>query len=321
MSSHSRDSLRILVIGGTVFLGRHIVQSAIERGHHLTLFNRGQHNPGLFPEVEKLRGDRREDLSGLEGPRWDAVIDTSGYFPRDVRRSVGILAPYVDHYTFVSTLSVFADLLTEPGIEEDGRLATTEDVDATEITGENYGPLKALCEREALDAMPGRCLVVRPGLIVGPYDPSDRFTYWPVRLKRGGDVLAPEGPRVRVQLIDARDLAEWIVRSVEDGLTGIFNATGPDLELTLGEVLASCQDVASVPSRLVWVDADWLAEQGAAPWTEVPLWIPNAPGISAVDCGKAIANGLTFRPTRETVEDTLRWAETREGYTDWRAGL
>jgi 2'-hydroxyisoflavone reductase len=312
--------VRILVLGGTVFLGRHFTEAALEAGHELTLFNRGEHNPELFPEVARIRGDRAHDIEKLPGGEWDVVLDTSGYFPRDVAASAGRLATMADRYIFVSSLSVFADAFSTPGIDENGRLATTDDVDATEITGENYGALKALCEKAAETAMPGRTLVVRPGLIVGPSDPTDRFTYWPVRLGRGGDVLAPAPEADPVQIIDVRDLAAWILDVAARRATGIYNATGPDYELTLGALLLSARDAVGTPSNLIWVEPGWLVGREVKPWTELPLWIPNAPGFARFDCSKAFAAGLRFRPLAETVRDTLDWATTREGH-EWRAGL
>ncbi len=206
--------MKLLVLGGTVFLGRHLVEAATARGHSVTLFNRGQHNPELYPEVEKLRGDRDSDLSALQGRRWDAVIDTCGYLPRAVRASAELLADAVDHYTFISSISVYADFHT-PAMDESAPVGTLADETVEEVTGETYGPLKALCEQAAERALPGRVLNIRPGLIVGPHDPTDRFTYWPVRVARGGEVLAPGRPHVPVQVIDGRDLAEWTVRMVE----------------------------------------------------------------------------------------------------------
>ena len=189
--------MNLLILGGTVFLGRHLVEAALARGHAVTLFNRGQHNPDLFPEVERLRGDRDGDLQALEGRRWDAVVDTCGYVPRVVRASAEMLAPNVDHYTFISSISVYADT-SKPGIDEQAPVGTLDDPTTEEVTGESYGPLKALCEQAAEAAMPGRVLNIRPGLIVGPHDPTDRFTYWVRRVAEGGEVLAPGNPHAPV---------------------------------------------------------------------------------------------------------------------------
>src|SRR5579863_2076845 len=234
--------MKLLILGGTVFLGRSIVEAALSRGHEVTLFNRGLHNPDLFPEVEKIRGNRNEDISLLqEGDRhWDATIDTSGYVPRAVQASAEALVGRVHHYTFISSISVFADF-SKDGIDEQSPVGTLEDETVEEVTNESYGPLKALCEQAAERAMPGRVLVVRPGLIVGPNDVTDRFTYFPYRVAQGGEMLAPGEPEQQTQFIDVRDLAEWIVRMVEAGKTGTYNATGPDYALTMEQFLAECK--------------------------------------------------------------------------------
>ncbi len=316
--------MKILILGGTVFLGRHLVDAALARGHDVTLFNRGQHNPDWFPLVEKLRGDRASDLSALAGRRWDRVIDTSGYVPRIVRRSAEALADAVDHYTFISTLSVYADV-SRRGVDETAPVGTLADPSVEEITGETYGPLKALCEQVAEAALPERALIVRPGLIVGPYDPTDRFTYWPARVAQGGEVLAPNRPEHPTQFIDARDLAEWTMRLAEAGQTGVFNATGADEPLTLGAVLDTARDVSGSEATLTWVSEDFLLEQGVQPWSELPLWIPESDpsmaGFNHVSIARALATGLTFRPLADTVRDTLAWDAMRLSDTPRRAGL
>ncbi|HMQ31942.1 MAG TPA: NAD-dependent epimerase/dehydratase family protein [Chloroflexaceae bacterium] len=315
--------MRILIIGGTVFLGRHLAEQALARGHELSLFTRGRHNPELFPEAERLRGDRERDLSALEGREWDAVIDTSGYVPRHVRASVELLAPRVAHYTFISTISVYPTY-EKVGIDEGDPVGELPDSTVEEVTGETYGPLKALCERAAEAAMPGRVLTVRPGLIVGPHDPTDRFTYWPWRLARGGPFLAPEGPGYLVQYIDARDLAAWTLDMVEAGRTGVYNATGPAEPQPLGELLAACAAAAGMSAEPAWASAAFLEEGGVQPWVELPLWVPDTPehaGFSRVSVAKAVAAGLRFRPTVETCADTLAWARSRPADHQWRAGL
>jgi 2'-hydroxyisoflavone reductase len=313
----------LLIIGGTIFLGRYLVESALERGHRVTLFNRGQHNPELFPEAEKLRGDRDGGLGALAGRRWDAVIDTCGYVPRIVRASAEFLAGAADHYTFISSISVYAKL-DRPGMDERADVGRLEDETVEQVTGETYGPLKALCERAAEEAMPGRTLIIRPGLIVGPHDVSDRFPYWPRRIARGGEVLAPGHPGVLTQIIDVRDLAEWTIAMVERRATGIYNATGPAAPLTMGEVLEACRQVTGSDARFTWIDDAFLLEQGVGPWMELPLWVPEEPdsaGFSAVDCGRAIGAGLTFRPLGDTVRATLDWDASRPADTTYRAGL
>lgn len=319
--------MKILILGGTRFLGRHLVDVALNRGYEVTLFNRGKTNPNLYPEIETILGDRDGGLEVLKRRHWDAVIDTCGYVPRIVQASAQALACSVEHYTFISTISVYADetaisIHSDDVIDENSPIGTLEDESVEEITGETYGPLKALCEQEVRNAFSDGALIIRPGLIVGPHDSSDRFTYWPVRLARGGDVLAPGGPQMPVQIIDARDLAEWNIRLIEDRVTGIFNATGPENPLAMQEVLGTCQRVAAVPSELIWVSEAFLLEQNVAPFTEMPLWLPEAVwGMSEVNISRAVAAGLKFRPLAETVADTLTWAQTRPVDYAWINGL
>lgn len=305
--------MKLLILGGTVFLGRHLVEAALARGHEVTLFNRGQHNPDLFPEVEKLRGDRDGGLDVLRGRRWDAVIDTSGFLPRLVRASAELLAGAVEHYTFVSSISVYADF-SPKALDEDAPVADLPDPAVEEVTGESYGGLKALCELAAERAMPGRVLNVRPGLIVGPFDPIGRFAYWLRRVSRGGEVLAPGRPQRAVQLIDARDLAEWLVRMGEARQAGVFNATGPDYALTmqgfLETIRASCRSQAS----FTWVGDSFLQEQEVVPFDELPFWLPDElNGALRVCIDRAIAAGLTFRPLGRTARETLAWLEEDAG--------
>lgn len=314
--------MKVLVIGGTIFLGRHLVAAARGRGHDVTIFTRGQHNPDLFPDIERLRGDRDGNLDVLRGRRWDVVIDTCGNAPRLVRDSAMLLADAVEHYTYISSISAYADL-NAPGIDEDAPLVTMADETVETVTGETFGPLKARCERAAEAAMPARVLTIRPGLIVGPHDPSDRFTYWPQRVARGGDVLAPIGPDASVRyIVDARDLAAWIVRMAEQRATGIFNALGPNYPLTFGALLDTCKSVSDSDARFVWTPADFLAAQSVSPWIGLPLWVPpTMTETHSVRADKAIAAGLTFRPLAETVADTLLWDATRPADTERRAGL
>ena len=299
-----------MILGGTRFLGRCLVEAALGDDHTVTLFNRGLSDPDLFPEVETIKGDRDGDLSALRGRRWDAVIDTCGYVPRVVRASAGLLAGAVDHYTFVSSISVYPDNMG-PGADEGAPVEELEDPTVEEITGETYGGLKALCERAAEAEMPGRVLNVRPGLISGPHDPTDRFTYWPRRVATGGEVLAPDRPELRVQFIDVRDLAGWMVKMSAEQRTGTYNATGPAYELRMGKLLEECEAVGG-DAKIVWVSEEFLEENGVEPFTELPLWVPREyAGMLAVDCGKAIAAGLTFRPVSETIRDVLEWDSNR----------
>ncbi|MEM8531659.1 MAG: NAD-dependent epimerase/dehydratase family protein [Chloroflexota bacterium] len=316
--------MNILLLGGTIFLGRHLVEAALTRGHNVTLFNRGQHNADWFSDVEKLRGDRDGDLAALQGRRWDAVIDTCGYAPRIVRASAELLANAVEHYTFVSSISVYARL-NQPGLDENTAVGQLEDQTVEEITGETYGPLKALCEQTVADVMPGRSLNIRPGLIVGPYDPLDRFTYWVTRVARGGEVLAPGRPARPVQIIDARDLAEWNIRLVEQQQTGTYNTTGPDYRLTMQQMLDTCKAVTNSDASLTWADDAFLIETNVGPWGEMPLWVPenheDSSSILDVSIEQALAAGLTFRPLTETMQDTLEWSTTRPANHEWRAGM
>ena len=314
--------MKLLILGGTVFLGRALVETALARGHEITLFHRGKHNPELYPEVERILGDRNTDIDRLDGRTWDAAIDTCGYFPRQVKASAERLAGTVGHYTFISSISVFAGF-EKPGMDESAPVGTLEDPSIEEITGDSYGPLKALCEQAAEEAMPERVLNIRPGLIVGPHDPSDRFTYWPVRVARGGEVLAPDRPEILVQIIDVRDLAEWNVRMIEQGRTGVYNATGPDTPLTMGEVLDMCRAVTGSDAVLRWAPEKFLLEAEVTPWSEMPLWVPESEGagFSAIDCSKAISHGLTFRPLEEIVRATYEWTKTWPAERPLRAGI
>jgi 2'-hydroxyisoflavone reductase len=312
--------MKLLVLGGTVFLGRHLVDAALAHGDEVTLFNRGEHNPELFPEVEKLRGNRDGDLSALRGRVWDTVVDTCGYVPRIVRDSATLLADTVGHYMFVSSLSVYSDT-GKIGLTEEDPVGTLEDPTVEEVTGESYGPLKALCEQAAEAAMPGRVLNVRAGLIVGPHDASDRFTYWPLRVAAGGEVLAPEGPGVPAQFIDVRDIADWILRCAGANVTGVYNVTGPTV--TLGDVLITSRAASGSDAQFTWASEKFLLDNGVQPWSELPLWIPgdDAQGFHRVDISKATRAGLTFRPLAETVRDTLSWDVTRPSDRVWKAGL
>lgn len=316
--------MRLLILGGTQFLGRALVDATLAAGHVVTLFNRGRTNPELFPELERLRGDRAGDLAALAGRDWDAVVDTSGQRPDDVRRSAELLADHVDRYAFISSMSVYADT-SKTGINERGPVATIAPERAREARPQDFGALKALCESAVKAALPERSLIVRPGLIVGPHDPSDRFTYWPHRMARGGEVLAPGHPNRRIQYIDVRDLAEWTLRQVEQGATGTYNAVGPDPEPEMEELLHVCRTVSGAAVRITWASEPFLLSAGLRPWIELPLWVPESNpafgGFLAFDASKARRAGLCFRPTEETVRSTLEWSASRpEGY-EWRAGL
>jgi len=301
--------MTILILGGTQFLGRHLVQAALDCGHRVTLFNRGQTNPELFPEIEKLRGNRDGDLRALQGRKWDAVIDTCGMASAQVRATAQLLADSVAHYTFVSSISVYRDF-TQPALDES---AVVEQLPAGSIEDEKnrdtYGARKALCEQAAEEAMPGRVLNVRAGLIVGPHDGSGRFLYWVRRAALGGEMLAPGHPNVPVQLIDGRDLARWIIRMAELRSVGVYNATGPASALTFHQMLEHCATAGGGPLRMTWIDDQFLLENGVTPFSELPFWLPleSHRSFFAIDCRRAFASGLVCRRLFETASDTLAW--------------
>jgi 2'-hydroxyisoflavone reductase len=327
---------RILILGGTGFLGPKTVEAALARGHDVTIFNRGKREKTLpfpFKNVEHLYGnrdpllpaddDRGPDgkllhpdaeprgLDQLQGKTWDAVIDNSGFYPRMVAASAALLAPNVKQYIFISTISAYAGNKTI-GADETAPLATIADptVETMGANFENYGALKGLCEKAAETAFPGHAAIVRPGFIVGPGDPSDRFTYWPVRIARGGEVLAPGSPEDPVTWIDVRDLAEWLVRLVEDGTGGTFNALGPERPAKWGDVLAACVAASKGGARLTWVPADWLAKNGQGGEDGFPIWVPptgDTAGFHTWSNERARKSGLAFRPVADTVTATLAW--------------
>ncbi|HEY8646677.1 MAG TPA: NAD-dependent epimerase/dehydratase family protein [Gaiellaceae bacterium] len=307
--------MRILILGGTQFLGRHVVDAALDRGHQITMFNRGQTRPELFPDVEKLRGDRDGELAALAGRDFDAVVDTSGYVPRIVSETIDALGE-VGHYTFVSSISVYADLSTPP--TETSPLAELKE--PTEEWREAYGELKVLCENVVRERFPN-AFIPRPGLIVGPWDTTGRFTYWPTRLAAGGRVLAPLPQDADTQVIDVRDLADWIVRAAEDGVGGTYNAVGR--VTTRANVLATCRRVAGTDAELVWVDPEFLNAQEVGEWMELPLWLYDEGyrGMMSVDPSPAFAAGLQTRPLEETARDTLEWVRRGEAPSDPPAGL
>ncbi len=323
--SKAEEPLRILILGGTRFLGVAQVQYALARGHTVTLFNRGRTNTHLFPSVEKLRGDRNDDLTALHGREWDVVIDNSASVPRWVEQSAGLLRNSAGQYIYVSSLSVIADN-SIIGSDEATAVKQLDDPTVEQVTGGTYGGMKALCEQRAHEAFGDRALVVRPGLIVGPMDNTDRFTYWPIRIDRGGEVMAPGNPTDHVQIIDVRDLASWMVRMGEDNASGVYNATGPASPMTMAEMLYGIRAATSAAVSFTWVNADFLEEHDVRPWGHMPTWIPprvGMEGFSRVDCSKAIAAGLTFRPLAETARDTITWFKTlpAERQSQMGAGL
>lgn len=313
--------MKVLIIGGTGFLGRYLVDAAQACNHNVTLFNRGQSDPSLFSQIETIIGDRERDLDKLADRQWDAVVDTCGYVPRVVRLSAEALRDKVERYVYISSTIRYADF-NQIGIDESypgARMAdeTNEDVD------EFYGPLKVLCEKIAETIFPNRALIIIPHFLVGPQDPSDRFTYWPVRVARGGDVLAPVGPNEPCQFIDVRDIAKWMIHMIETKATGTYNACGPDDEYTFGQLLETCKEVSGSNANFKWASAEFLEKHDVAAWRDFPIWLSPDWGIgpARLSIAKARAAGLTFRPVAETIRDTLEWVKTLPTDYQWQVGL
>jgi 2'-hydroxyisoflavone reductase len=293
--------MKLLVLGGTVFLGRHVVETALARGHEVTLFNRGRTRPELFPGVERLTGDRDGGLDALRGRAWDAVVDPSGYVPRVVGQTADVLRDAAGTYVFISSASVYP--LRSEDKSETGPVLPLEDPTTEDIRA-NYGALKAACEDLLTGCFGERALIVRSGLIVGPHDPSGRFTYWALRLGRGGEVLGPGDPDRPMQFIDARDQAAWILDMAEAGRGGTFNVTGPADELPFASLLARAE------GPVTWVADEFLQEQGVQAYTEMPLWVPPSVGSLHVPIDRALAAGLRFRDVDETIRDVQGWVES-----------
>src|SRR5438105_14999938 len=321
---------RILILGGTGFTGPYQVRDALSRGHKVTTFNRGKTHPGELPaEVEQLVGDRNGKLDALKNRQWDVVIDNPTTLPAWVRDAAQLLKGNVDRYIFISTISVYGEV--KQGVDESAPLEKDvgpcpykETLEAMKASGyKTYGPLKALSEKEAEKWFPGKALIIRPGLIVGPRDETDRFTYWPVRIDRGGEVLAPGNPSDPVQFIDGRDLAEWTIRMAENRETGIYNATGPAKELGIGGMLDGIKTALSSNAAFAWADAEFLKQQKVEAWSDMPVWAGDELGLSRANISHALAKGLTFRPLGETARDTLAWfkAQKPERQAKLRAGL
>ncbi len=310
--------MRILVLGGTKFVGRHFVEAALAHGHDVTLFHRGKTNPGLFPGLDERIGDRDGDLAALGDDTWDACVDTCGYVPRIVRASAAALAPRVVTYTFVSTLSVFREF-TAHNQDENAPLGVIDDPTVEVINAETYGPLKVLCEQAVQDEFPGGALILRPGVIVGPFDPTDRFTYWVRRGAQEGDILAPGRPERLVQFIDARDFADFMLARIEDGTTGTYNTVGPQPPCSMRALLETCQKVGGGGGSLVWASEKFLEEAEVKPWSEMPHYLPGSD--DTFDCRRAVALGLRFRSVETTVRDTLAWDRTRSWDAPMAAGV
>ena len=316
--------MKLLILGGTAFLGRAIADAALLRGDDVTLFHRGKTNPDLFPQAEHILADRDGGLDVLAGRGFDACVDTSGYVPRIVGDSAQSLVGSVGRYAFVSSLSVYAPPLGAV-TDESAPVGTLEDPSIEAITGETYGPLKALCEDEVRRTFGERALIVRPGLIVGPHDPTDRMSFWPWRIAQGGEVLAPGRPDRAIQMIDVRDLAAWILRMLDRRGSGTYNASSMPGDLTMEAFLTTCQRVSGSDAVLQWIEDAFLLEQEAGGWVELPLWIPEsdpmAQGFFGFTSEKAIGQDMTFRPLEETIRDTLDWLATRLDDHAWRAGM
>ena len=319
-------ALKILILGGTGFLGPATIEAALGRGHQVTMFNRGKTRPDLFPKVERLQGDRDprkgEGLKALANRSWDVVIDNSAYYPRMVKASAELLAPVAKQYIIISSISAYLEPNPVNG-DETAALATLPDP-ASEDMGKDmryYGALKALCEGAAEAAMPGKVTVVRPGYIVGPDDPSGRFTYWPARMDRGGEVAVPGSPDDPIQIIDVRDLGAWLVRLAEDRALGAFNACGPERRLPWGRVLEACRRATATKTTLTWIPSTFMVKQEAV---EFPIWAPplgDSKGFHTWSNAKAMAAGLRFRPVEATAKDTLAWFKTQDPLAKGRTKL
>jgi 2'-hydroxyisoflavone reductase len=329
--------MKLLILGGTRFLGRHLATEAIARGHEVTLFNRGLHSPEGLHGAETIHGDRNRDLVKLKGRSWDAVVDTCGFLPREIYAVAEVLSDSTSHYTFISSQSVYADV-SVPGIDETASLKTltaeqleeANQIDSSGQTsavnyGDKYGGLKALCEQAAEEAMPNRVLNVRAGLIVGPDDYTDRFTYWVARVSQGGEVLAPGRPDRFIQFIDVRDLAEWILRMSERNQTGIYNVSGLPSTVTMENLLDECKAVSSSDASFTWVSEEFLEQEEVAAWSELPLWLPESypplGGFMFINCDKAVSAGLRIRPLNHTVRDTLNWLQDADLNGNLKAGI
>lgn len=304
-----RKPLRILILGGTSFIGPHQVEYARARGHTITLFNRGRTNPGLFGDLETLIGDRTGDVRALEGRQWDVVLDNSAQEPEWVQLTGSVLRDNVQRYILVSTRSVYSDLSKVPSTA-DAPVYTVENTTVEPGQRRPYGLRKALCEKEARAAFGERATIVRPGLIIGPGDETDRFTYWPVRIARGGEVLAPGDGTDPVQIIDARDLSEWMIRLAENDTPGTFNAVGPFTPRPFDELLYGIRAVTTAETSFTWVDTDFLLERGVRPYSDLPVWMPARGrnlGFARFDLTPEVNAGLTFRSLAQTTADTLAW--------------
>ena len=313
VSKQRGDSLKILVLGGTGYIGPHMVREALRRRHDVTLFNRGKTNSTLFRDVELLVGDRDNGLDALKGRKWDAVVDNSGYVPRHVGDSARLLSPAVSHYLFISSISAYASFAQAN--HEDSPLATLPDESVEEVTGETYGPMKALCEQRAAEEMgEDRLTILRPTYICGPGDHTDRFSYWPVRTMQGGEMLWPGTPQDKIQIIDVRDLANFVVDACEQRISGTYNTVIPAGSYSMGDLLADSMAVTGTEVDPTWVSAEFIEAQDLAERGTLPIWSPPTgqyAGVAFVSGKRAAAKGLRTRPVRETARDLISWWKTQ----------
>jgi 2'-hydroxyisoflavone reductase len=314
VGAETRKPLSLLILGGTRFIGVPMTELALKRGHKVTFFNRGRTNADLFPDVERIQGDRNGEIDGLRGRKWDAVIDNSGYFPRAVKLTAELLAPSISQYVFVSSISVYPDFKAPR--DETSAVGKLKDETIEKVDNDTYGPLKALCEKAAEAAMPGRVTVIRPGLIVGPHDSTDRFTYWPARAARGGEMLAPGKPSDGIQIIDARDLATFVLDALEKKTTGTFNLVSPPGMFTMGDVvnesIRAANELAkpTPPPKAVWASAPFLEAQKVEGWSDMPVWLDpkgDDAAFASTSAARAMKAGLKITPMRKTCQDTLAW--------------
>ncbi|WHY26879.1 SDR family oxidoreductase [Bacillus wiedmannii] len=327
--------MKILILGGTRFLGRAFVEEALNRGHEVTLFNRGT-NKEIFPEVEHLIGDRNGDVSSLENRKWDVVVDTCGFSPHHIRNVGEVLKDNIEHYIFISSLSVYKDWIPH-AIKEDYILQpepTDDQIKAVEngevSPYEYYGALKVLCEKEAEKYWPGRVLHVRAGLLSGMFDYTDRLPYWIQRVAKGGKVLVPGRKDRPVQIVDIKDVARFGLDMAENNKAGTFNITGPNYKLTMEELLNTCKKVTKSDAEFVWVDESFMKEHKVHPWTEMPLWLPETfslegetkpwKGGFSISVENAVKEGLTFRRLENTVTDVCMWMKGMED-RELKAGI
>jgi nucleoside-diphosphate-sugar epimerase len=316
--AQTRKPLSILILGGTRFIGVEMTELALKRGHTVTFFNRGKTNTDLLPDIERIKGDRNGEIDGLKGRKWDAVIDNSGYFPRAVKLTAELLAPSIGQYLFVSSISVYPNF--KAARDESSAVGKLKDESVEKVDNDTYGPLKALCEQAAEAAMPGRVTVIRPGLIVGPHDSTDRFTYWPARAARGGEMLAPGKPGDGIQIIDGRDLAAFVIDALEKKTTGTYNLVSPPGMFTIGDIVTesirAANDLAkpTPPPKAVWAPAPFLEAQKVEGWSDMPVW-SDAKGddtaFALTSAARATKAGLKITPMRKTCHDTLAWHLTR----------